>query len=430
MLRHAGRFSPVALGCYTVRCASGGSKKSLEQLTDQGHLGPGDTVLVRLDLNVPFSKTDPGIITDDTRLRAVVPTVQFLRARGVRTVIATHCGRPKGSPDPKFSVKPVVPRLSELVGTDVISTDDCIGADVKAAVQEMQDGQVLLMENVRFHAGETKNDPQFALALAEASGASIYVNDAFGTAHRAHASTAGVTEYMDHSVSGFLMAKELQYLEAAVAVPQRPLVAIIGGAKVSTKTPVIEALLDKCDTVILVGGMVGTFYKAMGYSPGGSIMEPDLVDFAKEMIDRAAEKGVNLYLPTDVVAAEEFTEDSAHKIVSADSIPDNWMALDMGPESLEYMEQQLAQAGTVVWNGPLGVFEFEAFAEGTNRIAKVLADITQDGKTTIVGGGDSVAAITQGGFAKMVSHVSTGGGASLELLEGKTLPGVAALDDM
>jgi len=294
----------------------------------------------------------------------------------------------------------------------------------------MNDGQVILLENVRFHAGETKNDAEFAQALAQASGAKVYVNDAFGTAHRAHASTAGVTEHMEHSVAGFLVAKELEFLEEAVLkAPKRPLVAIIGGAKVSTKIPVIKSLLEKCDTVIVVGGMTGTFYKAKGYSTGNSLVEPELVPMVQEFMDYADKNSVNLYLPTDMKIADDFSPDANSKVVSVESVPDGWAALDIGPSSCEEIGAILGDADTIIWNGPPGMFEFEQFASGTAYIAETMAKLTQkSGQTTIIGGGDSVAAINKLGLGAQVSHVSTGGGAALELLEGLTLPGIAALD--
>jgi len=439
MLSRALFSSPQRPGARLVTCvrqaSTEGAKKTLSQLAAQGGIRAGQTVLVRVDLNVPFSKTEPGVITDDTRLRGAVPTIQFLREQGAKVVLATHCGRPKGTHNPEFSIAPIAEALSTLLDTAVGTTADCIGPDVQSEVSALQPGDVMMLENVRFHSGETENDPEFARALAEASCADVFVNDAFGTAHRAHASTAGVAAHMKHSVAGFLVAKELEFLEKAVLkAPQRPLVAIIGGAKVSTKIPVIKSLMKACDTVIVVGGMTGTFFKAKGYNTANSFMEQDLVPLASEFMDFAESNPVNLYVPRDVVIGrcdgfDSITNDIDHKAVAADSVPDGWMKLDIGPESLEEVKQILNDAETVLWNGPPGVFEFEPFAVGTNAIAQAMADITSRGATTVIGGGDSVYAVTKLGLQEQVSHVSTGGGAALELLEGLTLPGIAALDN-
>ena len=384
-------------------------------------------VLIRLDLNVPLSKEDGVTITDDTRLRAVVPTMNFLKAQGAQVVVATHIGRPKGEPDPKFSVAPIVGRFSELLDTDVVKVDDCVGDDVTKACGAMAKGGVVLLENVRFHKGETKNFDDFASALAGSCGATAYVNDAFGTAHRAHASTEGVVKFIDGpAAGGVLMEKELVYIKGAIDAPKRPLTAILGGAKVSTKIPVIESMLDKCDNVLVGGGMIFTFYKAMGHSVGASLIEDDMVAMAKDLIAKAKAKGVNFLLPTDVVVADKFAADADHKVVPVDAIPDGWLGLDVGPETSAEFSSTVADSTTVVWNGPMGVFEFDNFAKGTFAVADALAGL--DG-ITIIGGGDSVAAVEKAGLAAKMSHISTGGGASLELLEGKVLPGVAALDD-
>jgi len=344
--------------------------------------------------------------------------------------VATHCGRPKGEPNPAFSVKPIAAALSPLIDAEVQLADDCIGPQVKSAVTSMADGEVMLLENVRFHKGETKNDPEFAAQLAEASGATVYVNDAFGTAHRAHASTAGVTQFMEHSVAGFLVAKELDFLQKAVLLsPERPLVAIIGGAKVSTKIPVIKSLLRKCDTVVVVGGMTGTFYRAQGHNTGDSLVEPELVSMVKEFMEYADSNQVDLYLPTDMTIADEFSPDANTQVVPVEEMPDGWANLDIGPSSCEQLGKILAGARTVIWNGPPGMFEYAKFSQGTTFIAQTMAEITERNVITIVGGGDSVAAVNQLGLADKVSHVSTGGGAALELLEGLELPGIAALDD-
>lgn len=381
----------------------------------------GQRVLVRADLNVPLKD---GVIMDDTRIRAAIPTLKYLIDNGARVLLTSHLGRPKDGPEDKFRLTPVVPRLSELLGSPVKSVDDCIGPKVESAVAELKNGEVLVLENVRFYKEEEKNDVEFSRKLA--SNADMFVNDAFGTAHRAHSSTTGVTAFLKPSVAGFLLQKELDYLDGAIKAPQRPFVAIVGGSKVSSKIGVIEALLEKADKVIIVGGMVFTFDKSKGLACGGSLVEDDKLDLAQELM---AKFGDRIVLPTDVLIADKFAEDAATKVVKSGEIPDGWMGLDIGPDSIKLIQDTLASAKTVVWNGPAGVFEFPAFAKGTNAIAQSLADITTTGAITIVGGGDSVAAIEQAGLADQVSHISTGGGASLELLEGKILPGVAALDE-
>ncbi|MBD1839401.1 phosphoglycerate kinase [Coleofasciculus sp. FACHB-712] len=383
----------------------------------------GKRVLVRADFNVPL---DNGNITDDTRIRAALPTIQDLTSKGAKVILSSHFGRPKGVDD-KYRLTPVAKRLSELLGKEVVKTDDCIGDDVAAKVGAMQDGDVLLLENVRFYPEEEKNDPEFAKKLA--SVADLYVNDAFGTAHRAHASTEGVTKYLSPSVAGYLIEKELQYLQSAIESPQRPLAAIIGGSKVSSKIGVIETLLDKCDKLILGGGMIFTFYKARGLSVGKSLVEEDKLELAKSLEAKAKERGVQLLLPTDVILADNFAADANAQTVSIDAIPDGWMGLDIGPDSVKFFQESLADCKTVIWNGPMGVFEFPQFAKGTEAIARTLADLTKSGTTTIIGGGDSVAAVEQLNLGEQMSHISTGGGASLELLEGKELPGIAALND-
>jgi len=390
----------------------------------------GKRVLVRADFNVPLD--DQGSITDDTRIRAALPTIQYLTSHGAKVILCSHFGRPKGDDfatrvTNKFRLAPVATRLSELLGKPVVKTEDCIGDAVAAAVSAMKEGDVLLLENVRFHPEEEKNDPGFAEELA--SVADLYVNDAFGTAHRAHASTEGVTHYLKPSVAGILIEKELQYLQGAIEVPQRPLAAIIGGSKVSSKITVIETLLDKVDKLLIGGGMIFTFYKARGLSVGKSLVEDNFVELAKTLEAKAKERGVALLLPTDVVVADNFSPDANTQTVSIEHIPDGWMGLDIGPDSVKVFEAALADCKTVIWNGPMGVFEFAKFAAGTEAIAHSLAAITKTGATTIIGGGDSVAAVEQVGVADQMSHISTGGGASLELLEGKVLPGIAALDD-
>jgi len=379
--------------------------------------------LVRADFNVPL---DNGNITDDTRIRAALPTIQDLASKGAKVILCSHFGRPKGVTE-KLRLTPVAVRLSELLGKEVKKTDDCIGDEVAATVAAMQDGDVLLLENVRFYPEEEANDPEFAKKLA--SVADLYVNDAFGTAHRAHASTEGVTKYLSPSVAGFLMEKELQYLGSAIDNPQRPLAAIIGGSKVSSKIGVIEKLLEKCDKLLLGGGMVFTFYKARGLNVGKSLVEDDKLELAKSLEAKAKERGVAFLLPTDVVVADKFAADANTQTVPVESIPDGWMGLDIGPDSVKTFQEALADCKTVIWNGPMGVFEMEKFAVGTEGIAHSLAGLTKTGTTTIIGGGDSVAAVEQLNLGAEMSHISTGGGASLELLEGKELPGVAALDE-
>ncbi|MBL1174569.1 phosphoglycerate kinase [Pantanalinema sp. GBBB05] len=403
-------------------------KKTVANLSS-GDLS-GKRVLVRADFNVPLDGQLN--ITDDTRIRAALPTIQELTSKGAKVILSSHFGRPKGDDfasrvADKFRLTPVANRLSELLGKPVVKTDDCIGDDVAAKVAAMQNGDVLLLENVRFHPGEEKNDPEFAKQLA--SIADLYVNDAFGTAHRAHASTEGVTHYLKPSVAGFLIEKELKYLQAAIETPQRPLAAIIGGSKVSSKITVIETLLDKVDKLLIGGGMIFTFYKARGLSVGNSLVENEFVELARNLEVKAKEKGVELLLPTDVVVADKFAADANSQTVSVEAIPDGWMGLDIGPDSVKVFQEALSSCKSVIWNGPMGVFEFDKFAVGTEAIARTLADLTKTGTTTIIGGGDSVAAVEKVGVADQMSHISTGGGASLELLEGKELPGIAALDE-
>jgi len=380
----------------------------------------GKTVFVRCDLNVPLDKDLK--ITDDTRIRAAIPTLEYLVENGAKVLVTSHLGRPKDGPEDKFRLTPVGARLSELLSCPVSKVDDCVGDVVKDAVGGMANGSVCLLENVRFYKDEEKNGKDFAKQLSEY--ADLYVNDAFGTAHRAHASTAGVTEFLSPSVAGFLLQKELDYLDGAVSNPDRPFCAIVGGSKVSSKIGVIETLLNKADKVILGGGMIFTFYKALGKDVGSSLVEDDKIDLAKELMAKAKEKGVKLLLPSDVVVADAFAADAKTQTVSVDAIPDGWMGLDIGPDSVKEFQKELNECKSVIWNGPMGVFEMDAFAKGTFAIADTLAKL--DG-ITIIGGGDSVAAVEKAGLADKMSHISTGGGASLELLEGKVLPGVAAL---
>ncbi len=383
----------------------------------------GKRVLMRADFNVPL---DGGNITDDTRIRAALPTIQYLTSNGAKVILTSHFGRPQGVTE-KYRLTPVAQRLSELLGKEVKKPSDCIGEEVNATVAAMQNGDVILLENVRFYGEEEGNDPEFCKKLA--SVADLYVNDAFGTAHRAHASTAGVTQYLRPSVAGYLIEKELKFLQGAIEQPQRPLAAIVGGSKVSSKIGVIETLLDKCDKLILGGGMIFTFYKARGLNVGKSLVEEDKLELAKALEVKAKEKGVAMLLPTDVVIADNFANDANTQIVDVNNIPDGWMGLDIGPDSIKVFQEALADCKTVIWNGPMGVFEMSNFAKGTEAIARSLADLTKNGATTIIGGGDSVAAVEQLNLGEQMSHISTGGGASLELLEGKELPGIAALDD-
>ena len=385
----------------------------------------GKRVLVRVDFNVPLD--DAGAITDDTRIRAALPTINDLTGKGARVLLAAHFGRPKGQVNESMRLTAVAARLSELLGTPVAKTESCIGPDAEAKVAALADGGVVLLENVRFFAEEEANDPAFAQKLAAL--ADVYVNDAFGAAHRAHASTEGVTKFLRPSVAGYLMEKELQYLQGAIDEPKRPLAAIVGGSKVSSKIGVLEALIDKCDKILVGGGMIFTFYKARGLAVGKSLVEEDKLDLARELEAKAAAKGVQFLLPTDVVLADNFAPDANTQIAKVEAIPDGWMGLDIGPDSVKAFQDALADCKTVIWNGPMGVFEFDKFAAGTNAIAHTLAEISATGTTTIIGGGDSVAAVEKVGVAEQMSHISTGGGASLELLEGKVLPGVAALDE-
>ena len=398
------------------------AKKNLASLTAADLAGK--KVLVRVDFNVPQDET--GKITDDTRIRAALPTINYLIEAGARVILTSHFGRPKGVTE-SLRLNPVAVRLSELLGKPVLKTDDCIGDEVATQVNALNNGDVALLENVRFYPEEEKNDPEFAKKLA--SLADIYVNDAFGTAHRAHASTEGVTKYLSTSVAGFLLDKELQYLSGAIDNPKRPLAAIVGGSKVSSKIGVIETLLDKVDYLLLGGGMIFTFYKARGLSVGKSLVEEDKLDLARALEAKAAAKGVKFLLPTDVVVADNFKPEANAQTVSINEIPDGWMGLDIGPDSVKVFQEALSHCKSAIWNGPMGVFEFDKFAVGTEAIAKTLADLTGTGTITIIGGGDSVAAVEKVGLADKMSHISTGGGASLELLEGKILPGIAALNE-
>merc|ERR1719393_66245 len=403
-----------------VRCDA---KKSVGDLTKDDLAD--QVVFVRCDLNVPL---DGDLnITDDTRIRAAVPTLEYLTKNGAKVLVTSHLGRPKSGPEDKFRLTPVGARLSEKLSCPVMKIDDCIGDEVSKAVASMPSGSICLLENTRFYKEEEKNEASFAKKLA--GSATIFVNDAFGTAHRAHASTEGVTKYCKTNVAGFLLQKELDYLDGAVSNPERPFCAIVGGSKVSSKIGVIESLLQKTDKIILGGGMIFTFYKALGKSVGASLVEDDKIDLAKELMAKAEAKGVKLLLPTDVVVADKFAADANTQVVSVDNIPEGWMGLDVGPDSVKSFQAELNECKSVIWNGPMGVFEMDAFAKGTFAIADTLAKLTGKGCTTIIGGGDSVAAVEKAGLADKMSHISTGGGASLELLEGKVLPGVAALQE-
>jgi 3-phosphoglycerate kinase len=381
----------------------------------------GKRVIVRVDFNVPLDAE--GNITDDKRIKGALPTIQYIIENGGKLILVSHLGRPKEGFEAKFSMKPAAEHLSKLLGKEVLLAADVIGEDAKAKAAALKEGEILMLENVRFHKEETKNDPAFAKELA--SMADIYINDAFGTAHRAHASTAGLADYLP-SACGFLIKKELDFMGKALDNPERPFVAILGGAKVSDKISVIENLIDKVDTLIIGGGMAYTFFKAKGYGVGTSLCELDKVDLANSLLQKAKEKNVNLLLPVDNVVGKEFDANTEAKTVPSDSIPEGWMGLDIGEETIKLFSDAIKGAKTVVWNGPMGVFEMERFAIGTKKVAEALANSEA---ITIVGGGDSAAAVEQLGFADKITHISTGGGASLEFLEGKELPGIAVLND-
>jgi phosphoglycerate kinase len=409
---------------------SRGIKDTIENLAKKNpDLLQGSFVFVRVDFNVPLSKGDPSKVTiaDDTRIREAVPTIEFLTKAGAKVVLASHVGRPDGKVNEKMRLGPMAMRLGELLHTHVATAFDCIGPTVDTAIEAMKPGDILMLDNVRFYKEEEENCDKFSRLLARE--AKVFVNDAFGTAHRAHSSTAGVAAYIPHRVAGFLMAKELKFLKNAVDKPNRPFAAIVGGAKISTKIPVLESLIEKCDKIFLGGGMIFTFYKAMGYNIGKSVVEENMVSKAKDIIEKAKAKGVKLILPVDVVVADAFKADANSKTVDAKSIPEGWMGLDIGTASDKLFQRELADCKTIVWNGPMGVFEFDRFSCGTTSVAKTLAELTSNGATTIIGGGDSVAAVVKANLAHRMSHISTGGGASLEMLEGKELPGVACLDD-
>jgi phosphoglycerate kinase len=386
----------------------------------------GKRVLIRVDFNVPM--TDDGTIADDKRIVEALPTIRRVLDRGGMPILMSHLGRPKGKPSPEFSLRPVANHLSALLNTDVPFADDCVGSAAKNAVASLKVGNVLMLENLRFHPEEEKNNPDFAKELA--SFGDVYVNDAFGTAHRAHASTEGITKFVKPCVAGYLMKKEIEYLTQAVGNPRRPYVAILGGAKISGKIDVIQNLLDKVDVLVIGGGMAFTFFRAQEMEVGDSLVEQEKIPLAKQVLDDIKRKNRRVILPVDCVIADKFDNNAQRKTVSVQNIPAGWRGLDIGPETIRLIKLELRNAKTIVWNGPMGVFELSNFAAGTLEVAKLMAEATKNGATTIVGGGDSAAAVAAMGFDSSISHVSTGGGASLEFLEGKILPGVAALDTL
>jgi phosphoglycerate kinase len=396
------------------------NKKTIESIELKGK-----KVLVRVDFNVPLDENQN--VTNDKRVVASLPTIKKIVESGGAAVLMSHLGRPKGERKPEMSLKPVAQKLSELIGKEVKMAPDCVGEEVEKMAAALNAGEILLLENLRFHAEETKNDPDFAAKLAKLG--DVYVNDAFGSAHRAHASTEGVTKHMDVCVAGYLMKKELDYLGGALADPKRPFTAILGGAKISGKIDVITHLMDKVDTLIIGGGMAYTFFKAQGKEIGTSLLEEEKLDLAKELLHKLESSKAKFLLPVDIVVAPEFKEDAPAEVVSIDDIPADKMGLDIGPKTRELFREEIVKSKTVVWNGPTGVFEFDRFAEGTFAVADALVEATEKGAATIIGGGDSASAIAKAKKQDKVSHVSTGGGASLEFLEGKELPGVAALDD-
>lgn len=392
------------------------NKKSVKDIDVKGRV-----VFCRVDFNVPMKD---GKVTDETRIRAALPTIQYLTEQGAKVLLASHLGRPKGQVVEELRLTPVAARLGELLGKEVKKADEAYGDAVKAQISEMKDGDILVLENVRFYPGEEKNDPELSKAFADL--ADVYVNDAFGAAHRAHASTAGIAEHLP-AVAGFLMEKELEVLGKALSNPDRPFTAIIGGAKVKDKIGVIESLLEKVDNLIIGGGLAYTFVKALGHEVGKSLLEEDKIDLAKSFMDRAKEKGVNFYMPKDVLVADDFSNDANTKIVPISEIPSDWEALDIGTETQKTYADVIKNSKLVVWNGPMGVFELDAFAKGTKAVAEALAEAKDT--YSVIGGGDSAAAVEKFGLADKMSHISTGGGASLEFMEGKELPGVKALND-
>ena len=391
------------------------NKKTIEDIEVKGK-----KVLVRCDFNVPLKD---GVITNDKRIVASLPTIKYLLDKGAKVILCSHLGRPKGEVVPEFSLKPVAARLSALLGIEVKMADDVVGESAKALAADLKEGEVLLLENVRYEKGETKNDPELSKKFADL--ADVFVNDAFGSAHRAHSSTTGVADYIP-AVGGYLINKEIEFIGGALEAPKRPLVAILGGAKVADKIGVITNLIDKVDTLIIGGGMAYTFMKSLGYNIGDSLLDEENVETAKEMMAKAKAKGVKFLIPVDNRVGKEYDENTEHMLVNSDNIPDGWMGLDIGPKTEKLFADALVGAGTVIWNGPMGVSEWENFASGTIAVATAVAN---SGAISVIGGGDSVAAVTKLGFADKMSHISTGGGASLEFLEGKELPGIAALND-
>jgi len=383
-------------------------------------------VLVRVDFNVPLDGNQN--ITNDIRIRASLPTINKIINDDGKVILMSHLGRPKGERIPEYSLKPAAVRLGELLGKETLFVDECVGEDVESAVNRMKPGDVVVLENVRFHEGETKNDPEFAEQLAQLG--DVYINDAFGSAHRAHASTEGVTKYIKTCAAGYLMEKELDYLGSALANPEKPFCAILGGAKISGKIDVINNLMDKVDTLIVGGGMAFTFLKAQGKEIGKSLLEEEKLEMAKDILAKLKKSKAKFLIPVDVVVADDFSNDSPFETVSAENIPASKMGLDIGPETIKLFTNELFKSKTIVWNGPMGVFEMDNFAKGTMAIAQALTKATENGAITVVGGGDSAAAISKAELEDKVSHVSTGGGASLEFLEGKILPGVSALNDV
>ncbi|MGG3891383.1 phosphoglycerate kinase [Metabacillus fastidiosus] len=392
------------------------NKKSVKDIDVKGKV-----VFCRVDFNVPM---EDGKVTDDTRIRAALPTIQYLTEQGAKVLLASHLGRPKGQVVEELRLDAVAARLQELLGKTVVKTNEAYGDTVKAEIEKLQNGDVLLLENVRFYAGEEKNDAELAKAFADL--ADVYVNDAFGAAHRAHASTAGIAQYLP-AVSGFLMEKELEVLGKALSNPDRPFTAIIGGAKVKDKIDVIESLLEKVDNLIIGGGLAYTFIKALGHDVGKSLLEEDKIDLAKSFMEKAKANGVNLYMPVDIVVGDDFSNDANTQIVSIDQIPSDWEGLDAGPKTREIYADVIKNSKLVIWNGPMGVFELDTFANGTKAVAQALAEAKDT--YTVIGGGDSAAAVEKFNLADKMDHISTGGGASLEFMEGKELPGVVALND-
>ncbi len=380
----------------------------------------GKKVFLRVDFNTPLDENLQ--VSDDSKVKSSMPTIEYLVNKGAKVIVASHLGRPKGQVKPEFSLKPVAEYLSKMLGKPVKLAGDCVGEKAEQAVAGMQDGDVVMLENVRFHEEETKNDPEFAKQMAKL--ADLYVNDAFGTAHRAHASTAGITEYLP-AAAGMLMEKEITYQSKALEAPERPFVAIIGGSKVSDKISVLENLMSKVDTILIGGGMANTFFKAQGYNMGNSLVEEDKLDVARKALEKAKTAGIKFILPVDLTVASEVAKGAQNKVVTVDAVPEGWCAVDIGPKTIELYKSEIRNAKTIVWNGPMGVFEIEEFAKGTNGVGHAVADSSA---LSIVGGGQSVAAIRKLGLADKISHVSTGGGASLEFLEGKQLPGIKALE--